>query len=345
MEHLAWYQLATAQQNRIMLEWYDLNARHAAIFIWGSAVLAIPTIRSPDVRKSIFDLLRLMLSPSISLLVIGLLVNVACLTFLGVLLGRKIGFWETLPVVSVSVWSLTSGITLLLHLSEFLKGENEFRSRVVAVLGPSTVITGIVNIAILAFWLEMILAPVIFFLAVAFYSTRNKEMTAISRVLLPTYALGLMLVAAIALIDDPRTWKSLAQAVLLPIALTVGTLPYMQLLVIAERIRFIREAKYKVVSSTDYGADWPLTVSSAKLCSRFLGVWVEVGGRKYRLNGTSEAILRRFGHKSFELDKIWKDHPEKEKWANELGNSAEPFEWKVNIGRLIQDGLALEHQS
>ena len=306
--------------------------------------MAIPTIRSSELRKSVYDLLRLMLTPSISLSVIGLLIYVTCLAFLGVWLGRKIGFWETLPVVSVSVWSLTSGITLLLHLGEFLKGGNEFRSKAVAVLGPSTVITGIVNVAILAFWLEMILAPIITFLAISFYSTRNKEMTAISRVLLPTYALSLVSVATIALIDDPGTWKSLAQTVLLPVALTVGTLPFMQLLVMAEQWRFVRGAKCKVVRSTDYGADWPLTVNSAKLCNRFMAVWVEVEGRKYRLNGTSEATLKRFGHKSFALHAIWRDHPEKEKWAKELGKSDEPFEWKVNIGRLIQDGLALEHQ-
>ena len=325
-----------------MVEWYDLNARHAAILIWGSAVFAVPIVTSADVRKSIYDILLLVMSPSISLLVLGLLMNIAGLTFLGVLLGRKIGFWETLPVVSVTIWSLTSGFSLLMHLGEFVKSDNEFRSRVLAVLGPSTVLTGIVSIAILEFWLEIILAPIIFILGFAYYSTRSKEMTAISHVLLPAYVLGLIGVAGYALIDDPGTWEPLAQAVLLPVALTIGILPYMQLLVMAERLRFARGAKCKIVRATEYGADWPLTVSSAKLCNRFMAVWVEVDGKKYRLNGTSEAILRRFGHKSLELGPIWKDHPDKEKWAKELGTEAEPFEWKVNIGRLIQDGLDLE---
>ena len=228
-----------------------------------------------------------------------------------------------------------------MHLAEFLKGENEFRSRVVAVLGPASVITGIVNVAILAFWLEIILAPILFFLAVAFYSSRSKEMAAISKVLLPVYALGLISVAAKMLIDDPETWKTLTQAIFLPVALTAGTLPYIQLLVIAERLRFIRGAKCKIVRSTDYGSDWPLTVDSAKLCSRFLAVWVEVDGRKYRLNGSSEAVLRRFGHKSFELDPIWKDDPEWEKWNAEFGTCKDVKGWKISIHRLIKDGHAL----
>ena len=123
-----------------MLEWHDLNARHEATILWLSALLVIAAASSPDVRRSAYDLLRMLLQPAISLLIIGLLANVAILTTITVVVGRKVGLWETLPIVTAIVWAFTAGSSLLLDLGDLLKGDNTFGKRVVRLLGPSTVV-------------------------------------------------------------------------------------------------------------------------------------------------------------------------------------------------------------
>ena len=328
-----------------MPEWHDLNARHEATFLWGTAVLAVAVVRSADVRRLTCDILKILAKPSISLPLIGMLAIVAGLTILSVILGRMIGVWETLPVVTASVWFLTAGFSLLLNLGDFLKGENEFQTRVVAVLVPSTVITEIISVAVLTFWWELFLIPLLFFIVYVMYTNQSTKLTVVASVFLVIYALGLISTITIDLVDNPSSWRVLLQAALLPIVLTVGTLPYIQLLVMIERLRFDRGAKRKTISAIEYGNDWPLTVDSAKLCCRFQAVWVQVNGKRYGVNGTSGAILKRHGYQSLDFNDIWKDHPDREKWIEELGNGEESAGWKISIHRLIQDGLALERQS
>ena len=128
---------------------------------------------------------------------------------------------------------------------------------------------------------ELLLIPILFVLVIAVYANRSTVLTIVSSALLMAYAVGLISGVIIDLVNDPGTWRSVTQAILLPIALTVGTLPYIQLSVLVERFRFSRGAKCKMVTSSEYGKDWPLIVDSARLCCRFRAVWVEVNGKKY----------------------------------------------------------------
>ena len=99
-----------------MLEWHDLNARHEATLLWLAAMLIIGIAGSAEARRSVCDLLKMLLEPTISLLIVGLLANVIFLTFIAAIVGREVGLWETLPVVTAIVWALTTGFSLLLHL-------------------------------------------------------------------------------------------------------------------------------------------------------------------------------------------------------------------------------------
>ena len=327
-----------------MLEWHDLNARHEASILWLSAILVIAAARSSGVRRSSYDLLRMLLQPAISLPIVGLLANVAILTAITVVVGRKVGLWETLPMVTAIVWAFTAGFSLLIDLGDSLKGDNTFWKRVVRLLGPSTFVAEIVGVSILAFWFELLLVPLLAVLAFVVYANRNTVATVISSALLLAYAAGLILGVVFDIAGDVGSWPAPTQAVLMPIVLTVGTLPYIQLLVLVERFRFRRGAKCKTVTSSEYGEDWPLTVDSAKLCCRFRAVWVEVNGEKYWVNGTAKPILKKYGYASLELKDIWRDHPDKWKLAEVSGTDGEDAEWKVSIQRLIRDGLALEGQ-
>ena len=315
-----------------MLEWHDLNARHAATFLWLAVLLILCSVGSADVRRSGYALLKTFLDPAIMLLTAGLLVYVACISIIAVIVGRKMGILETLPVVTTITWAVTTGFSLLSQVGEFLKRNNVFRSRAVAILGPSTIVATVGGVAVLPFWLEVILVPILSVLVIVVYSNRGACLSIVASILLLSFVVGSILIV---LNDWGRleTMRSLKQSIMFPLTLTVGTLPFIQLLVKVERFRFSRGAKCKTVRSSDYGQDWPLTVNSAKICCRYDAVWIEVDGRKFGVNGTAEGVLKSYGFDCFALNNIWGDHPDGESTG-----------LKVNIGRLIHEGLALERQ-
>ena len=327
-----------------MLDWYDLNARHEATILWVASVLVVAFATSHGTRGAISSILRTLLRPSISLLIIGLLVNVATLSTAAVVVGRNVGFWETIPVVTATIWFLTAGFSLLFNLDEFVHTGRAFLRRAVAVLGPSTVVAEVVGVGVLVFWWELFLIPVLFLLTFAVFRSRSTGLIVLSTCFLLTYAVGLISLVAIELANDPGNWRSVAQVIIFPAVLTIGTLPYIRLLIEMERIIFRLGVKSKTVKSIDYGQDWPLTVDSAKLCCKFKAVWVEVNGRRYGVNGTAKGLLKKYGYVCLDLNDIWRDHPDRERWIQGSGGDSEAGHWKVPIHRLIQDGFALERK-
>ena len=315
-----------------MVDWYDLNARHEAAILWFGALLIYALAASSGVRQSVLGLLKILVHRTILTSFMGLLLVVTALAAVAVCLGRIVDLWETLPVVTVSVWFVSSGVGLLLNFDNFLEKDGEFK-RASAFLTPATIIAALMNIAILSFWWEVALFPLLGILSVifAYYDSKDQSHQLYSAVktALLLYTLIVVALAIKNLVEDPSTWKPLVQAVLMPILLTFGALPYIHLLILFERWRFSFRCPSRIVSSTDYGSDWPFIVDSAKLCRKYSAVWVEVDGRKYGLNGTAKTLLPRWGHTCSDLAEIWKDHPQYEGI-------------KVSIHRLLQDGLALD---
>lgn len=327
-----------------MFDWYDLNARHEATILWVATVLVVALATSGGVRGAVFRVLRTLLKPSISLLIIGLVANVAMLTMGAVIVGRKVGFWETPPIVTATIWLLTAGLALLLSISEFVHSSKAFRRRAVAVLGPSTVVAEIVGVGILGFWWELLLIPILFLIVVVVYGTRSAGCTAFSTGILLLYTAGLMLLVVVGLVGDPENWRSVTQAMVFPVVLTIGTLPYIGLLVGIERVKFYMSTKRKTIRSVDYGKDWPLIVDSAKLCCKSIALWLEVNGRKYGVNGPAKGFLGKQGYECLDLNDILRDHPDQAKWFQASGSGCAAENWKVPIDRLIRDGQALKRQ-
>ena len=72
-----------------MLEWHDLNARHEATLLWLAAMLIIGIAGSAE--DYWHCRLKMLLEPTISLLIVGLLANVIFLTFIAAIVGREVG--------------------------------------------------------------------------------------------------------------------------------------------------------------------------------------------------------------------------------------------------------------
>ena len=263
------------------------------------------------------------------LMITGQLIFVVILTILAVMVGRSLGFWETLPVITAMTWFLTSGCSLLFAIGQIGDDRGLFREKIRTVLVPSGLVVALFNIAIFPFWLEVLLFPILVILVFISIVCSSQPSAGIAKLCRLVYVIALMFVAVKGLVEYPETWKSLIQGILFPIWLTLGSLPYLSLLIAAERYRFKSGSKCKIVSAADYGSDWPLTVDSANLCCRHSAVWVEVDGKIYGINGTAKGMLRQNGIKCFDLEEIWRDNPKF-------------YGMKVSIHRLLQDGFALE---
>lgn len=113
-------------------------------------------------------------APTNVTLLAGFLFVVAALPTGAVSLGRVIDFWDTLTIVTVSVWIVSSGLGLLLNLADFLQKDGEFK-RAGAVLTPAAIISALMKIAILPFWWEFALFPCLGILSILFAHHDSKD--------------------------------------------------------------------------------------------------------------------------------------------------------------------------
>lgn len=308
-----------------MIDFYDLNARHEAAFLWIAFFVIATFVESSDFRSSALDLLKTFSEGIILLVLTGLLLFVIVLTILAVIFGKLTGFWENIPVITAMTWFFTAGFPSLASLSN--RGLIDAKIR--AGIALPAFIAAFFNVAILPFWLEALIFPILVILIGVTIMHSSRPSAGVAKFCLSVYAIVLIFIAAKEILAYPETWKSLVQGILFPIWLTLGSLPYLTLLTVAERYRFDSGVKSRIVSEADYGPDWPLTVKSAKLCCRQSAVWVEVNKKRYGVNGTAKVVLHNNGHKCFDLGEIRRDDPK--------------FDWeKISANQLIQDGLALE---
>ena len=297
---------------------------------------------SSEVRRSAYQLVRTAVSPFVWLSILGLMMNAAVFATGIVLLGRMIGLWDTLPIVAATVWSFTSGLSLLMNVEGFFKNDGEFRSKALSMLAPATITAEVMGNAIFPLYVEIVLIPLIVFFTFGAYVREDPKENRVYQALLGILGLVLLVRLIIGLVLEPGSWEMVVQSLIFPMIMTVGAFPYLRSLILFERCRFLIGVKSKLVVATEYGDDWPLTVPKAKLCCKHGAVWVEVDGKRYGLNGWATPLLQQRGVSILELEPIWRDHPKRAETAAKLGAEAETFVWKVDVGRLLNDGRALE---
>lgn len=239
----------------------------------------------------------------------------------------------TWPIVTALVWSITSGIPILMDIGKALRGSISFTHRMKTILSFPIIVAIFINLSILPWWWELILAPVMFLLTKASVMGWTKAewnpAAKTAGTLILMYNIALISLAIKDTIVDDGGWKILAQSFIFPIFMTLTTATYLAFLVAIEKRRFIFMSSRKPINRRDYGPDWPLTVDSAVLCKKYNAIWIEANNKKYALNGRAHAVLPRFGHSFSDLREIWADDP------NLPG-------LKISVHQLIQDGLALD---
>ncbi|MDE0353869.1 MAG: DUF2511 domain-containing protein [bacterium] len=316
-----------------MVEWFDLNARHQAAFVWGSIALLILGVKFPDIRNSVRGLLMAFFKPVIFLSVMGLFLTTAVVSAAGFSVGRGLGAFDIAPVFTSIVWSCTSGVSLMAAKLVPGKRTGSVQRALTKTLAPAAILSILLNFAVMGIWWEIGTFPfVTAFGIVAVWASLREEFAGAARLsnaVLAVWGLVMLLRTVHSLIGDRDAWIALVESISYPVWLTVGAIPYVYLVAQYDKLRFVLGRKTRQITAAEFGDRWPLTVDTAKLCCRHSAVWVEVSRKKYCLNGTSIGLLQRYGFTTHELEDIWKPHPE--------------FEGlKVSTFPLIQDGLKLE---
>ena len=329
-----------------MFDWYDLNARHVASFAWLSLFLLFFVAKFPDVRRALGGVLTSALSKQLLPVFSGLLVVAGVGTFFAVVLGTWASYWVALPVVTAVVWTAGSGVGLLTNYDGFLRKEETFAKTARRIVVPPAVVAALVGASTLSFTLEMILVPVVAVIGLLHTCSRSDQQyrpaETFTAVLLSLYVLGLIALLVRDAVADIDNLKLASHAVLVPVWLTLWVVPYLRMIIVVDQVKFLLSAKRKAIRKSEYGDKWPLTVDKARLCCKSSAVWVEVGTKRYSLNGTSRTILPRYGLKVLDLEDIWREDPAGERIRELLEDDEDWSPWRVNIGNLITEGLALE---
>lgn len=324
-----------------MIDFYDVNARHEAAIVWGTLLLAFICVKSGPARQSLLVCLKAIMKPMLAVSICGLLANTVITAVVSVWLGRQIGLWQTFPVIATTIWFVSAGFSLLFDFGEHVRNDDDLLRRQIKALVPTTVLNEIAAFAILPFWWEISLTPVLMLAIILWLAGRSNGQRRAGGFLLSAYGICLIVIAITRLVVSPANWPTVVQGVLLPLILAVMTIPYLQLLIIAERLQFVLTTRSRTVRLDEYGPNWPLTVDAAKLCYKSGGVWVEANGKRYSLNGWARQVLAARGYDCLTLHEIWRDAPSNGILDQFLQSGGDPVSRKVNIARLLADGLAL----
>ena len=221
-----------------MFDFYDLNARHIAILLWTAVFLAFCLFKSPTrIWKCVLGLITAFAEPMVLLVITGLVSVVLIVIVATEALKWVVGVAEPVPLVATTFWFFSSGFSLLLNLGRFYEGGTAFLRKAVEVFGPAGAVTALVEFSILPLWWELSFFPiltVLFLISEWGYSlgvskTDARPAVIIAKVLLIVYLVALITLAAKGLFQNPNSWGGLVQTFLVPAFLTIGALPYLEL--------------------------------------------------------------------------------------------------------------------
>ena len=319
-----------------MVEWYDLNARQQAALIWGLVGLLVLVLKYADIRTSIRDLLLSFFKPVVFLCITGLVIVTAAVSAGAVYVGRCLGAFEALPVVTSIIWCWTSGLSLMIAKIGRSDADITTTRALRKAFAPAAILSILLSFSVMGIWWELGTFPFVTAFGIfAAFSSLKEELSGVSRLLnllFGLWTLAMISRSVYSLINDTNAWISLVESLVYPVLMTGGVLPYIYTIAQYDRLRLIVRCPSREITADEYGDRWPLTIDKAKLCCRNSAVWIEVNGKRFGLNGLSKGFLERHGYTVHELEEIWRPDPEIEGL-------------RVSIGPLIDDGLKLEARS
>jgi hypothetical protein len=207
-----------------------LNNRDWASIIW-LVVLAAYVLRHDRVRASIAAAFRALVHPKIVLALIAIAVYTVGL----VIIGHRLDIWTTRLLKDTVVWFIATGFVLFMSIAKSAQG-GFFRKAALDAVKVTVFIEFFLNLFVLSLPLELLLLPVLFFVAtIPFVASRHPRLAPVVRLANSTsLAIGLA-VGAYVVWKVVSDWREVAnvgtvQSLALPVWLTLSLMPLIYIL-------------------------------------------------------------------------------------------------------------------
>ena len=319
------------------LEWFDLNNRHIAVFLW-SVVFLVGISFKKEVRRAILSMVRAALERTIISVLLGAIVWSALTLSAAVVIGRMLGLWSVIPVASGLYWFCISGIPLL--ATSFTNDPGTYRKRLREAFGIWAIFAAFISVSVFSLPVEVLIVFFAELLGILYVGSLVSEDAGkgVGR-LFPAAPIAFYLAIVLgSMIGGKVGLINVLQSFMLPVILTATFQPYVKYVKFMERYEHRGSPITKRwISSQDYGERWPFTVERVRLCHQASSVWVErrhlfpvPSIKRYPVNGLAKPWLTRLGCECENLEEIWKPASDG---------------LKVNIGPIIRDGLSMGEES
>lgn len=215
-----------------MTQYGDLLSNREQATLILLCIFVISGLFRSEVRESILQLIRRILSRAILLSLFLLFMYI----LLEVWAGYRLGWWNVKLVKDTVLWSVVSGTVLLCKgVLEANKGPRFFRNAASATVAPTVFITFFLNLTSLSLIAEILLQPVIAVLAVMSlytHASNEREYETVRKLCDGILALILISWLAHTVLHVLKTWALLDgyqmfREFALPIWLTIGLLPFL----------------------------------------------------------------------------------------------------------------------
>ena len=204
-----------------------LNSREAATLVWLLVGLAFVAYKGAALT-ALIDVVRAFLHPKIVIPFVAMALYVAALCFGA----RLLDVWNPDLAKDAVIWFVVSGFVLFVGLVDASKQHGYFRSAVRRTVAVTVLLEFFLNLFAFAFFIELIVQPVIALLAVmsvvAGMEERHQPVKRLVDDMLGVIGLTFILYAAFRLSGE---WQQIdvsgsALSLALPVWLTLGVLPF-----------------------------------------------------------------------------------------------------------------------
>jgi hypothetical protein len=204
----------------------DLTNRDLAFLVWLTVVAVLVLVR-PGGRRGVMDLVRLVRGK-----IAVLLLAYASWTAGAVAVASRFGFWDAGFLKDTLVWFAVPGMALLFGFQKAYQGQGFYGRTLVRVIGLTALVEFYVTLGAFDLWVELLLLPALVLLSgMSAVAGMKPETRAVKQFVDRLTALVgvLLLIATAAYLV--RNWEQLDKSALaltfvLPIWLTVATLPF-----------------------------------------------------------------------------------------------------------------------
>lgn len=204
-----------------------VNEREIASLVWLGVFLVWGATKS-DIRPAYWQVVKAFVQPK----VVGPVIVLAGWTVGLAALAHRVGLWEMDVLSDTVVWFVTVGIAFYLSLGKVAE-DGWFRRTVRRAVSVAVFVEVFVNLRVFSLPVELVLVPVVSFIAMlGTFSEGKDEYKAVRRLitfLMSTLGVVFVVYVAVSLVGDPKTGETMRK-LLLPVWLTIGVMPLVYLI-------------------------------------------------------------------------------------------------------------------